>query len=906
MKRVRLAFLASPSVHCLFLLLLAFALSRHLISVNAQGVGFISIDCGSSNESRSGNISWTADVNYTSLGVNNNTRIDADAPYNTLRSFPDPKFKKSCYVFNTTVSMSYLIRAGFFYGNYDNKSTWPTFDLLFGANVWTTVNSTANETVTHEMIALATRDTSSVCVGRTSDDVPFISSLEIRPLSMNQNMYSPVYENYLMKSNSRHNFGQTTSDPVRYPDDAFDRIWESDLAVITNITMFNTTLTTSRSVPSNSTDDLPPSKVMQTARSPNMTTDTLGFNFNARLGPGEYYLALYFAELDNQTGRIMDVYVDGNLVLQDLNVSNHAGFYNALELFYKNLNVSGSSYRLSLMPTGNSSSSPIINAAESYFLQKISQSTSEQDVQALETIKSAFNLLTWMGDPCLPSVFKWTWLDCDNINNQIRITALNLSSMGLPYEIPSTISNLSALTSLDLHNNLLFGNVPPSLASLNLTFLDLSNNNLSGVLPSELRNLTNSRITGNPYLCDNSSCAPVALSEPSESGSTHLLIGLSTSVFVVVCGAILFLLLRKRKYQKKKDLFGVPSAHWPPVPPFTEISKSRDCGVAVQNGGSDVPIYSFDDIKIMTNNFENRINTAGGSTLYHGALSEGQEVVVKLLQSNIEQTPMEFLYKVTPLSHVNHKNLLRPIGFCAENHRFTFVYEHSQKGSLYDYLHNKHALDWKTRLSILQQVAQGLEHLHDASVPSIIHGNLKSSNVLLSGDFLLAKVSDFGIWGLSPNMDATSGYLDPEFFSTPKLTRESDVYSFGVLILEVVCGRMPMDSSQAKDARNIVDWARGVGNDEHMVDAYLNGKYKSSNLSTVVQLALKATASNINERPTMAELAMELKEVNKLEAGHHVVFAEQEMSDYFDCAEVPSSPAYKGRFEYNVRQHLKP
>lgn len=181
------------------------------------GAGFISIDCGASQESRSGNISWTIDSSYTLLGTTANTQVGAVAPYDTLRYFPDKKFNKSCYVFNTTVSMSYLIRAGFLYGNYDNKHTLPRFVLLFGADMWTDVIFTdTNQSVTHEMIALATSNTTSVCVGRTNNDDPFISSLEVRPLSTNPNMYSPVHENFLMKSNSRQNFGQTNNDTVRY------------------------------------------------------------------------------------------------------------------------------------------------------------------------------------------------------------------------------------------------------------------------------------------------------------------------------------------------------------------------------------------------------------------------------------------------------------------------------------------------------------------------------------------------------------------------------------------------------------------------------------------------------------------------------------------------------------------
>eukprot|EP00250_Pteridium_aquilinum_P021817 c25234_g1_i3 orf=358-2304(-) len=634
---------------------------------------------------------------------------------------------------------------------------------------------------------------------------------------------------------------------------------------------------------------------MQTARSPNGTSN-MSFRFTAKFGSGQYYLAFYFAELNNSTSqRIMDMYVDDHLRNQALDLTPA---YNTLELFHNHTVINGS-YLLSLVPNKNSTRAPIINAAESYFLLSMSQSTFYQDVQALETIKKDFNLSTWTGDPCLPSVYKWHWLDCDNTSGQARVIALNLSSMGLRTEIPVAVASLSALTSVDLHNNSLFGSIPAVLSNLsNLTLLDLSNNNFSGDFPNELANIKQLSVTGNQYLCFKGSCDVIVPAPTPSKTSRGLLVGLLVPAIFVLVVTVMGCLLYKCKSRRKKSVFVTRSAHWPPVPPFTEISKAVDPGVGVCKGGSnDTLIFSFADIQSITNNFENKITTAGGfGTLFYGTLSDGQDVVVKLLQSNMKQTQKEFLDKVAPLSRVNHKNLLRPVGFCDESQHRMFVYEHVQKGSLYDYLHtntDRRLLDWKARLSILQQVAQGLEHLHNVCTPNIIHGNLKSTNVLLSGDGLLAKISDFGIYGLSPTVDATSGYLDPEYFALHKLTEKSDVYSFGVLILEVVCGRHPFDTSLAKDAWNIVDWVYKLyyeGGHEVIADERLGGKYNTSTLSTLVQLALQATEGNTNKRPTMAELVVELKEVNKIEVGHHVAFVEQSTLDLSSSSDASAYP----------------
>lgn len=893
--------LSSSVVTILLGLAVAWAACGPAVLVNGQD-GFISIDCGTSEANLSGNISWLPDSNYIVLGSASNVK-NATLPYDTLRYFPNKAINKSCYVFKTTANSPYLVRAGFLYGNYDNLSVngLPSFDLLFDSNLWTNVSfNDVNEIVSHEMIVLAMGENTSVCVARSNTDYdPFISSLEIRPLSTNVNMYSPVHQNFLMKTNSRINFGQNNTKSVRYPDDEYDRIWDSDLEVVDGISLY-IPISTNNNVTIPFSSDSPPSKVMQTARSVNNKTENMTFNFVARFGPGKYYLAFYFAEIvKNESQRIMDIYIDKELIHDNLNWSSPVGLFSTIEIYNANYTVTGESYELLLMPSKNSSSGPIINAAESYFLQRGDQGTLDQDVQALENIKTAFNLSLWTGDPCLPNASKWSWLDCNSSASPARVIALDLSSRGLRSEIPSGIGNLTALTSVDLHNNSLFGNIPSFLERLNnLTFLDLSNNNLSGEYPSGFSNHTTVRITGNPLLCFNTSCGvtPAPAPAPLQSSSakdTGLIVGLVLAGFLVLVMAVSGLTLYRHKSRKKQKLFMTNSAHWPPVPPFTEISRAGDSVVSAwKEGSNDAPIYSFSDMQIITNNFEKKLTAGSFGSLFYGTLSGGQEVVVKLLQSNIQQSPNDFLKKVSHLSYVNHRNLLRPTGFCAESHRFMFVYEHVQKGSLYDHLYNadNQCLDWRTRLNILQQVAQGLEYLHCVCTPSIVHGNLKSTNVLMSGDGMLAKVSDFGIYELSPNVDATSGYLDPEYFAINKLTKKSDVYSFGVLILEVMCGRVPFDTSLPKEAWNIVDWVRNALHEENyelIADPGLHGSYNMIALSKVAQLALQATKININERPTIGEIAMELKEANKIELGHHVAFAELATSDFPNSSDFP-------------------
>ena len=185
--------------------------------------GFISIDCGGSIwTANDTNITWIPDTNYTVFGNIARVKVNTTRPYDTLRYFPDSTIERTCIILNTTANSTYLLRAGFLYGNYDAKYNnsapeLPKFSLLFDANDWTNVTFTSiNETVLHEMIYLATHDTASICVARSDNFDPFISSLELRKLPADAaSFYSPVANNYLMKTNSRVDFGDYTEKDIR-------------------------------------------------------------------------------------------------------------------------------------------------------------------------------------------------------------------------------------------------------------------------------------------------------------------------------------------------------------------------------------------------------------------------------------------------------------------------------------------------------------------------------------------------------------------------------------------------------------------------------------------------------------------------------------------------------------------
>ncbi|VAI07039.1 unnamed protein product [Triticum turgidum subsp. durum] len=170
------------------------------------------------------------------------------------------------------------------------------------------------------------------------------------------------------------------------------------------------------------------------------------------------------------------------------------------------------------------------------------------------------------------------------------------------------------------------------------------------------------------------------------------------------------------------------------------------------------------------------------------------------------------------LNRMHHPNLVKLVGFCADDDQRLLVYEYMPLGSLethiFDLPPDKKPLDWNTRMKILAGAAQGLKHLHVICNPPVINRDVKCANILL-GEEYHAKLADFGLAKLGPTGDdthvstrvmGTPGYCAPEYLESGQLTTKSDVYSFGVVILEVITGRKALDQSRIRAERSLAEW----------------------------------------------------------------------------------------------------
>nr|WIL59938.1 nodulation protein [Melilotus officinalis] len=272
------------------------------------------------------------------------------------------------------------------------------------------------------------------------------------------------------------------------------------------------------------------------------------------------------------------------------------------------------------------------------------------------------------------------------------------------------------------------------------------------------------------------------------------------------------------------------------------------------------------------------IGAGGFGKVYKGKLENGKVVAIKVANPESRQGLSEFHNEIELLYGLRHSNLVSLVGCCNEDSELILVYNYMANGSLSSHLYGRDfvPLSWKQRLGICLGAAKGLLYLHTGAKQSIIHRDVKTTNILLDEN-LVPKVADFGISKKGPvldkshvttNVKGSFGYLDPEYFRTKYLTKKSDVYSFGVVLIEVICGKPALDDALPTQQKNLALWAlschkRGTFNE--MVDPYLIGKLNMDSLNKVLELAWKCLEERRANRPPMGYVLCQLEEALHLE-----------------------------------------
>ncbi|CAN6287755.1 unnamed protein product [Urochloa humidicola] len=282
------------------------------------------------------------------------------------------------------------------------------------------------------------------------------------------------------------------------------------------------------------------------------------------------------------------------------------------------------------------------------------------------------------------------------------------------------------------------------------------------------------------------------------------------------------------------------------------------------------PYISFREMVLATDNFSssNMLGHGGFGNVYKGTLECGKEIAVKRLSKCSGQGVLEFRNEAILIAKLQHRNLVKLLGFCIHGDEKLLIYEYLPNKSLDAFLFNstrKPLLHWSLRFNIIIGIARGLLYLHQDSRLKIIHRDLKANNILLD-DEMSPKISDFGMArifdgnqqeGNTNRVVGTYGYMSPEYALEGVFSVKSDVYSFGVLVLEIVSGSKINSMHMTQDFPNLIAYAWSLwkdGNTKDFLDSSIVETCSLDETSRCTHLGLLCVQDNPNARPLTSSI----------------------------------------------------
>ncbi|KAB5534153.1 hypothetical protein DKX38_017239 [Salix brachista] len=280
--------------------------------------------------------------------------------------------------------------------------------------------------------------------------------------------------------------------------------------------------------------------------------------------------------------------------------------------------------------------------------------------------------------------------------------------------------------------------------------------------------------------------------------------------------------------------------------------------------------FTFNTIRDATKDFSDRLGQGGFGVVYKGVLQNGQEIAVKRLSEDSGQGDLEFKNEVLLVAKLQHRNLVRLLGFCLEGIERLLIYEFMPNASLEHFIFDpvkRVQLNWERRYKIIGGIARGLLYLHEDSRLRIIHRDLKASNILLDEE-MNPKISDFGMarlfvvdqtQGNTSRIVGTYGYMAPEYALQGQFSVKLDVFSFGVLVLEIMTGKK-IGFRNGDHIEHLLshawrNWREGTA--QAIIDPVLsNGS--AIEMTRCIHIGLLCVQENVADRPTMASVVLML------------------------------------------------
>ncbi|KAJ4959506.1 hypothetical protein NE237_026617 [Protea cynaroides] len=473
-----------------------------------------------------------------------------------------------------------------------------------------------------------------------------------------------------------------------------------------------------------------------------------------------------------------------------------------------------------------------------------------------------------------------------------RFTRLDLSFNNFTGDIPFSVNNLTHLTGLLLQNNQFSGNLP-SINPSGLVDFNVSNNNLNGSIPQTLSKFPASSFAGNINLCGPplKPCNPffpspapspslnpqdIKHKKSSKKLSKAPIIAISVGSGIILLLLLILLLCIRKRQRRQADKSPKPVPRTVTAEagtssskediPSGSITESQRNKLVFFDGG----IYSFDLEDLLRASAE-VLGKGSVGTSYKAILEEGTTVVVKRLK-DVVATKKEFELQMEFLGKIKHDNVVPLRAFYYAKDEKLLVYDFMPNGSLSALLHGSRGsgrtpLEWDHRMKIAFSAGRGLAHLHVSG--KIVHGNIKSSNVLLKSD-LDAAVTDFGLnplFGTSAPPNRVAGYRAPEVVETCKVTFKSDVYSFGVLLLELLTGKAPNQASLGEEGIDLPRWVQSVVREEWTAEVFDVELMRYHNIEEemvqLLQIAMACVSTVPDQRPDIREVVRMMEDMNR-------------------------------------------
>ncbi|TVU47878.1 hypothetical protein EJB05_07494 [Eragrostis curvula] len=514
------------------------------------------------------------------------------------------------------------------------------------------------------------------------------------------------------------------------------------------------------------------------------------------------------------------------------------------------------------------------------------------------------------------------------LKNLVRV---DLAGNKFTGEISPDFNKLIRLGTLHLENNNLTGEIPkldlPALEQFNVSY-----NQVNGSIPAKLRKMPKDSflgtgLCGGPLvLCPGETAETPAGSPESQPGAggaadasggkkkklsggaiAGIAIGCVFGVLLLL--ALIFFLCRKKSsaaprsapaVEKGRDLDMTPMDAEPKglngsagghggaaaAAAVPAAATAAAVAAAAKSGGSTgskkliffgpmaaAPPFDLEDLLRASAEV---LGKGAFGTAYKAVMESGAAVAVKRLK-DVDLPEPEFRERIAAIGAVQHELVVPLRAYYFSKDEKLLVYDYMSNGSLSALLHGNRAsgrtpLDWETRSAIALAAARGVAYIHSTG-PTASHGNIKSSNVLLTKNYE-ARVSDHGLPTLvGPSFSPTrvSGYRAPEVTDIRRVSQKADVYSFGVLLLELLTGKAPTHAVVNEEGLDLPRWVQSVVREEWTAEVFDQELLRYQNVEEemvqLLQLAIDCSAQHPDRRPTMSEVAARIDEIRRSSLG---------------------------------------